>query len=170
MQLHRSERKELNRRKEGKTMKKVRMILLIMSIAVILFGTVGLIVVSNRQIDRTMLNRAKDYRDMWQQVLWAADGKCSIDENEREKWPMIDQMVWEATVYPETRKRIENDYLPDAEAELDIARNSYHEDMSVRQTGTDNGIIIIIAGAMLFVIWIIWTRRIAKKTQNKVAS
>lgn len=135
------------------------MILLIVSVLLIGFGVTGLIVVSNRKNDRNIVDRNTDYRDMLRRVLWASEGTWQIDEYDRAKWPEIDQMVMKARVDPETRERIRNDWLPGAERNLQDAWDVYHRTQDGIRTGVNNGAIIVTAGGVLFVVWVIWAVR-----------
>ncbi len=151
-------------------MKKARMILLIASVIMILVGTIGVIVVSNRELDRELVDMNNGYVDMWRRVVWASEGTWTITEEDRKEWPTIDRMVAEASANPELKEKIRNEYLPDSEKDLDQAWDEYHQESSAKRTGIDNGCWIIFIGAVLFLAWLAWTRLEVRKGRKAVAA
>ena len=149
-------------------MKKARTILLIVSIVVIAFGTAGLIVTSNREIDREGVDMMTDYRDEWQRILWAAEGTWEISDQDRAKWPDIDKLVREARMDPDVREKIKNDYLPWTEKELDNEWDQYNDEKRGKNNGVNNGTYVIAVGVLLFAAWAIWTRRTVRKSSPAV--
>ena len=150
-------------------MKRARMILLILSVIVLIYGVAGLIVVSNREPDRHFINMHTDQRDMWQRALWASEGTWRISESDRNKWPEIDQIALEAKLYPDIKERIRNDYLPSAEADLQKAWDRYHDEKEANRYGSNNAIILIISGALAFGVCLLWFRHTAKSRKAAVA-
>ena len=150
-------------------MKRARMILLILSVIVLIYGVAGLIVVSNREPDRHLVDMHTDQRDMWQRALWASEGTWRISESDRNKWPEIDQIALEAKIYPDVKERIRNNYLPSAEMHLQDAWNRFDDEQHAHNRGVNVGTILVIGGALLFLVSILRIRRVARRDKTAVS-
>lgn len=140
-------------------MKKFRLVLLILSIVILVFGCIGLITVSNRDLSsrEDHFNDNSDYHEMLEMVRVAVLSPNAISESDREgylsKWPEFDQLVEEYSQKPEALDE-EIEYAIQAATD---AGNVLQRGKDGIERGRTNGGIILTIGGILFVVWLVLT-------------
>ncbi len=148
-------------------MKKFRLVLLILSIVVLVFGCIGLITTSNRDLSsyRDHDKDTSDYHEMLGLVRVAVLSPNTISESDHawylSRWPEFDKLVEEYSKKPEA---LDDEIEYALQAATDASNLLYREENGIRR-GQSNGGIVLTIGGILFVVWLVLTLKNRKGTK-----